>query len=189
MVTDEEILESELSHYARERREPNITFRQLVDMFGDDEDAKKLAKKQIRSLTIRRNKIIKPSLIIDKNLRWVIDEVNKLTAEPLEKQIKFYTNFLATAEADKTKPDGSVTEFQIEQAREYPIVELLESFGVEFRNEFASCPWHSERTNSLHYIRNRNTVYCHGCQKHADTITVVRHFKGAGFIEAVRSLI
>ena len=188
-LTTAEYEDQELQAICRGRREPNITFRQLVEMFGDDPDTHKLAKKQIRSLTIKRNKITEPSLLIDKNLRWVTDEMNKLKAEPLDKQIQFYKNYLATATADKSKPDGSVTEAQILQAKEYPIVELLESYGVLFARDFANCPWHDERTASLHYIKTRNTCYCHGCHKHVDTIDVVRHLKGVGFVEAVRSLI
>jgi hypothetical protein len=171
------------------RQQPTITFRDLVSMFGDDKDAQLAAKRKVRSLTIEHNKLLRPSLFIDRDLRWVVDETNKLRAESVDQQIRFYKNFLATALADKSKPDGSVTEAQILAAKEYPIVELLESFGVVFRNEFAGCPWHVEKTASLHYIRNRNTVYCHGCQKHADTIEVVRHFKSISFVEAVRSLI
>lgn len=183
------VTEFDLDIAVRERREPRITFRDLVDMFGDDPETHKLAKKRIRSLTIKRNKITKPSLLVDKNLRWVRDEVNKLKAEPLDKQIRFYQNYLATATADKSKPNGSITEAQILRAKEYPIVELLESYGVLFARDFAVCYMHNEKTASLHYIKARNTCYCHGCHKHVDTIDVVRHFKGVGFVEAVRSLI
>ena len=188
-LTKTEYEDQELQIICRERKEPNITFRQLVEMFGDDPETHKLAKKQIRLLTIKRNKIVKPSLLIDKNLRWVVDEVNKLKAKPLDKQIQFYRNFLTTATADKTNPNGSVTEAQILQAKEYPIVELLESYGVLFARDFAVCYMHDEKTASLHYIKARNTCYCQGCHKHVDTIDVVRHFRGIGFVEAVRSLI
>lgn len=191
MVTNEEILDSELLRYSRERREPNITFLMLAEMFGEDEDARKAAKSRIRALTIERNKILKPVFYVDKNRRYVHDEVNKLLAEPLDKQIKYYYNFLNASDPVKKEQMKSrgVSETDIARAKEVPIVELLESFGTEFRHDFAVCPWHGEKTGSLHYIKERNCVYCLGCHKHADTITVAQHFRNLNFIEAVKSLI
>jgi hypothetical protein len=183
------ITELEIDEAVRTYRKPIITFMLLAEMFGDDEEARKLAQKRIRSLTIQVNKLLRPSHIIDRDVRWVVDELNKLQAEPLQKEIQFYKNFLATVTADKTTTEGSVTEEQILRAKEYPIVDLLESFGVEFHRSFATCPWHGEKTASLHHIKDRNTVYCHGCHKHADTIEVMRHFKSIGFVEAVRQLV
>lgn len=189
--TFEEYKDAEIQKIVRERREPNITFLMLADMFGDSESARKCAQTRIRSLVRERNQLLRPSLLIDKNRRYVRDEVNKLFAEPLEKQIKYYTNFLNASDPVKKEQMKSrgVSETDIARAKEVPIVELLESFGVEFKNDFAVCVWHSEKSASLHYIKDRNCVYCMGCHKHADTITVVQHFRNVNFIEAVKQLI
>ncbi len=174
-----------------ERKELRITFLQLAEMFGEDNSVRKIVQTRIRQLVRDRNHLLRPSLLVDKNRRWVRDEVNKLLAEPIEKQIKYYTNFLNASDPLKKEEMESrgVNEIDIARAKEVPIVELLESFGVEFVRDFAVCPWHGEKTASLHYIKNRNCVYCQGCHKHADTIAVVQHFKNVVFIEAVKSLV
>lgn len=191
MVTDEEILESELLRCNRERREPNITFLQLADIFGDDEDARKSAQTRIRSLTRQRNQLLRPSLLVDKNRRWIRDEVNKFEADKLDKQIKFYTNFINASNPTKKEEmkTRGVSETDIARAKEVPIVDLLESFGVLFVRDFAVCPFHGEKTASLHYIKERNTCYCQGCHKHVDSIAVVQHFRNVNFVEAAKSLI
>lgn len=186
-----EYYESELQKTVRERREPNITFLMLADMFGDDENARSLAQTRIRSLIRQRNQLLRPSLLVDKNRRYVRDELNKFRAEPLDKQIKYYHNFINASDPVKKEEmkTRGVSDFDIARAKEVPIVELLESFGTEFKHDFAICPWHGEKTGSLHYIKERNCVYCLGCHKHADTITVAQHFRNLNFVEAVKSLI
>jgi hypothetical protein len=185
------ITEEDIEKAARARREPNITFLMLADMFGEDESARKIAQTRIRQLTRERNEFLRPSLLIDKNRRWVRDEVNKIKAEQIDKQIKYYQNFLNASDPKKKEQmkTRGVSESDILKAKEYPIVELLESFGVLFARDFAVCPWHSERTASLHYIKDRNTCYCQGCHKHVDSIEVVKHFRNVNFVEAVKSLI
>lgn len=187
----DEYYEAELQKIVRERREPNITFLMLADMFGEDKDSRKLAQTRIRSLTRQRNQLLRPSLLIDKDRRWVRYEVNKLKAEVFDKQIKFYNNFLNASNPEKKEEMKTlgVSETDIARAKEAPIVDLLESFGVLFVRDFAVCPWHGEKTASLHYIKERNTCYCQGCHKHVDSITVVQHFRNVNFIEAVKSLV
>lgn len=191
MVIDEEILDAELSRHHREYREPNITFLMLADMFGEDEDARKLAQTRIRSLTRQRNQLLRPSLLVDKNRRWIRDEVNKFEADKLDKQIKFYTNFMKASNPTKKEEmkTRGVSETDIARAKDVPIVDLLESYGVLFVRDFAVCYMHGEKTASLHYIKERNTCYCQGCHKYVDSIAVVQHFRNVNFVEAVKSLI
>ena len=188
MVT---ITEQQIEQLARERREPNFTFLQLAEMFGDCDSARDAAVLQIKRLIRERNQLARKVLLIDKSLRWVVEEVNKYKIKEVEKKIKYYQNFLNASDPAKKEEMKSrgVNEFDIQKAKEVPIVELLETFGIVFRNEFAPCPWHNEKTGSLHYIKARNSVYCHGCHKHADTISVVQHFRNLNFIEAVKTLI
>ncbi len=185
------ITEDEIEQAVRERREPNITFLMLAEMFGEDEGTRKLAQTRIRKLTRERNIFLRPSLFVNRDLRWVRDEVNKIQADEIDKQIKYYQNFLDASDSVKKEEMKlrGVNEFDIARAKEVPIVELLESYGVMFKRDFAVCPWHGEKTGSLHYIKERNTAHCMGCHKNADTITVVQHFKNCSFIEAVKSLI
>lgn len=79
---------------------------------------------------------------------------------------------------------GSITDEDIEAAKAYPIEELIE--GVD-RNT-AICPFHQEKTPSLH-IKN-NKAYCYGsCKKTWDTVSFLMQKEGISFVEAVRRLI
>lgn len=50
------------------------------------------------------------------------------------------------------------------------------------------CIFHEERTPSMHYFSDTNSLYCFGCGKHADAIDVYRHVYNVGFSEAVKKL-
>lgn len=72
----------------------------------------------------------------------------------------------------------------IKHARRYPISSLIE-FG---RSNFAHCIFHAEKSPSLRYYPQNNTVYCFGCGRSADSIDVYRHLHGKTFLEAVKAL-
>lgn len=74
-----------------------------------------------------------------------------------------------------------VTEERIEQAREYPIDQL-----IEIRNGMAKCINHEDKHPSMNC--KNNFVYCHSCGYHADAIGVYMKLKNCGFIEAVNTL-
>lgn len=69
-------------------------------------------------------------------------------------------------------------------AKNVSITELLK-FNHERK---AICPWHNEKTSSLHYYNDTNTVYCFGCGKHGDAIDVYRQINNCSFKEAVKEL-
>ncbi len=70
------------------------------------------------------------------------------------------------------------------EAKQYPIYQL-----VEFnRAGFARCIWHNEKTASMKYYKNKNTVYCFGCNKKADVISVYMQLNQCSFMEAVKNL-
>lgn len=60
---------------------------------------------------------------------------------------------------------------------------------IKFTNSKAKCIWHKDDTPSLHYYPKTNTVYCFGCDKSADVISVVMQLHGLSFTEAVKKLI
>lgn len=72
---------------------------------------------------------------------------------------------------------------KIEQAKLYPITDLM-----RFEHFKAVCPWHNEKTSSLHYYPDNNRVYCFGCGKSGDAIDVYRVLNNCGFKEAVEKL-
>ena len=194
-LTLEEYNEQETYIICRNYRTPGLTVWDIAEIFSDD-DIVDLVKKRINILTRQRNKLKKPYLLIDVDLRWVKNEVNQYRADKIDDEIKSQKlllnaieSNLAKARGEDIKPIGGITELDKLRAKEVPIKELLGKFGVEFKRDFASCVWHSEDTGSLHYIKSRNTVHCHGaCSRSYDTIDVVKHFNNCGFIEAVKFL-
>lgn len=87
----------------------------------------------------------------------------------------------------KSKTDNpiGVTPQEISRAKEYPLTDLIE-FN---KHNTAICPFHTEKTPSLHYYRKSNTCHCFGaCQKSFDSIEVYRRLNNCSFVEAVRKL-
>lgn len=72
---------------------------------------------------------------------------------------------------------------KVERVKTYPIGKL-----VEFKQKKACCIWHNEKTPSMAYYPNTNTVYCFGCGKHGDVIDVYKQIHQCGFKEAVTEL-
>lgn len=76
--------------------------------------------------------------------------------------------------------DSSETEL----AKSYPIDSL-----IEFKHKKACCIWHNEKTPSMAYYPNTNSVYCFGCGKYGDTIDVFRQLHNCDFKAAVKELV
>lgn len=74
---------------------------------------------------------------------------------------------------------------KVTNARGYLITELLE-FDIKGK---AVCPFHNEKTGSLHYYKKTNTCYCFGgCGKAYDAIDIYRQLNNCSFTEAVKHL-
>lgn len=75
-----------------------------------------------------------------------------------------------------------ITSAMIEQARNYPLTEL-----IPHKNNTALCPFHNDKRPSLN-IKN-NFYYCHSCGAHGDSIDLIKHIKNISFKEAVNYLL
>jgi hypothetical protein len=107
--------------------------------------------------------------------------------EPLrriEKEIKEWQRYLDMT-GRKKKQSGRVTENDVARAREYPVNELIE-FN---RSGFANCIWHNEKTPSLKYYPKTNSVYCHACGQHGDSIAIYQQLHHVLFLQAIRSIL
>ena len=70
------------------------------------------------------------------------------------------------------------------RAKDYPIDSL-----IEFQQNKAICPFHNEKSPSLHYYSKTNSCYCFGgCGRAYDSIDVYRKLHGVGFKEAIEKL-
>lgn len=73
---------------------------------------------------------------------------------------------------------------RVSQAKGYPIQQLL-----PFVRNKACCPFHKEKTPSLHYYSSTNSCYCFGgCGRAYDSIDIYRKIHGCSFNEAVTRL-
>jgi hypothetical protein len=101
---------------------------------------------------------------------------NKETEVPAElKKIFSEYNF-------RFEGGSGITDEQIDQAHNYPIGRL-----VEVKRGFIACPFHNEKTPSMHITGNK--FYCHGCSEGGNTIKFVMKTQGLKFKEAVKYLI
>ncbi len=82
------------------------------------------------------------------------------------------------AQPRSNKGDG-----EIQRAKSYPIDQL-----IDFKKNKACCPFHNEKTPSLHYYRENNSVYCFGCAKYGDAIDVYRQLHNCSFKQAIKAL-
>ena len=78
---------------------------------------------------------------------------------------------------------GIVTEEMIEQARQYPIENLIDAN----RSGMAICIFHDDSRPSMS-IKKYNRAYCFTCGAKADTIKIYQQLNGASFHDAVRAL-
>lgn len=87
-----------------------------------------------------------------------------------------------TKEVKPGKKRADVSD-KILRAKAYPIDEMH-----EFKQNKASCLWHSEKTASMTYFPRDNKVYCFGCGAKADAIDMYRRLNNCSFNEAVAFL-
>jgi len=92
------------------------------------------------------------------------------------------------------KKQGGVTEREIEQAREYPIEDMISTRVFKASGKWignAHCPLtghEGEKTPSF-YIDKHNRYKCFGCHGKGDAIDFVMQRDGVDFIRAVKSLV
>jgi DNA primase len=70
-----------------------------------------------------------------------------------------------------------------ERANAYPIENIIEVA----RDGTALCPFHNEKTGSLHVYKD-NHAFCFGCQKRADAIAIAMAVWNVDFKEAIKRL-
>ena len=80
-----------------------------------------------------------------------------------------------------------VSEKDIVAAKSVPIADVVGAV-VALTRDYALCPFHAERSPSLHVDRRRNIWHCFGCGAGGDTITFVQLAHGLDFAAAVRDL-
>jgi len=104
----------------------------------------------------------------------VVDDIEDDRNERISmwKSVHFHDCMIKEAEAlerrKKTVRSDKNFGSDIEKAKAYPIPQIL-----DFVKGKAKCPFHNEKTASLHYYEKTNTTYCFGgCGKSYDAIDI-----------------
>ena len=174
------------------------SFPELIDTYpGCEKAAKRSAQsmikeleKNISSLYDLRETLSDHVNSVDFTRQRVLieyyDDLIKRLQEGYEKEIKKYQyqlNYLANlGKPEAEKPKDPITPLRVEQARQYPISELL-----EIKRGTTLCLWHDDHRPSMKIYRD-NHVYCFVCNRRADSIDIYMSLNGVGFREAVRKL-
>ncbi len=99
----------------------------------------------------------------------------KTTEDPAEKK-------KIEKEIQAIESDRAITDIMIQQAKQYPIGQLI----PVNRSHFAKCVSHTDSTPSM-YCKN-NFAHCFSCGYTGDVIDIYMIINNVGFQEAVRSL-
>lgn len=83
-------------------------------------------------------------------------------------------------------PRGSLTDDQIQAARDVPIEDILhQQFRHSGNTLTGLCPFHDERSPSFHIYPKENRGWCFGCNQGGDVIDITMKLQDCGFKEAV----
>lgn len=66
--------------------------------------------------------------------------------------------------------------------------EIMERYGVVFKRDKACCPFHGEKSPSLHVWKRNNIYKCFGCGESGDAISFLQKHEKQTFQEAVETL-
>jgi len=84
---------------------------------------------------------------------------------------------------NRKRPEG-ITDAMIEQAKQYPIGDLIDSGS--HRGKMVNCPFHEDKHPSASIKNNR--VHCFSCNKTWDAISFIMETRKTDFVGAVKFL-
>lgn len=112
----------------------------------------------------------------------------------IQKWIKYWLKLYEMASDTRVLPEVEtkelgVSEQELEQAKEYPVQDLLGGdIRVNGNRLLACCPFHGENTPSFTIFTDDNHFHCFGCGEHGDAVDFVMKMKKINLIEAVKDI-
>lgn len=91
---------------------------------------------------------------------------------------------LITLRTQPKENPNTITDEDIQRAKEYPIENLLPE---EVKRGMTLCPLHNEKSPSFQ-VKKNNTFMCYGCNEFGDSIDLYMKINNTSFLEAVRKL-
>lgn len=104
----------------------------------------------------------------------------------IDEYVRVRDEWKRTVKAFSYKKDDTklITEQDVLRAKEYPITNM-----IKFNSQgFAPCVFHQDKTPSMRYYKNSNSVHCFGCSTSGDSIKVGQQLFGENFINTVKRL-
>jgi hypothetical protein len=131
-----------------------------------------------------------PEEAFERKRPYLLSEVERVMKAMIEhgetKELLRLKNALVArydAHTYKKETGTKLSDADIDRARETEIQKFYEVNG----RGFAACPFHQERTPSMHITRNM--FYCFSCHEHGDSITFVMKVNRMTFPAAVQWLL
>lgn len=129
----------------------------------------------------------RPSNDTIKEINSAIDKVtierrriksDRVSTALLEEHLQILNGLKQSVERKKKKKEFDDDFTNVKQV---PIDRFIDFNGAGFAN----CIWHSEKSPSMKYYPKTNLVFCFGCSKSADVISVVRQINSCTFPQAL----
>jgi len=165
---------------------PRYTSAQWLEVFPEAEDCvKELVSEKVEKADKLGEELLDDLKVLmkipsDSFSQWFCLEIIKVFKgskfDLLSKQIATLKSYLF-----RPRPNTIITPGMIMRAKNYNW-ELL----MDFRNEWAKCPFHKENRPSFHLWKS--VGHCFGCFWHGDTIKFLMDKEGLTFQEAVLKL-
>lgn len=157
----------------------NLTLTEALELFPEarTELPRILSERRLELLTLgeRLNKY-RTAVIEKAREYWTVgrysDSINlerEYLLTPAREQWRKLEGYVAHLNALITGDTDFLSQQDIDRANEYPISRLLNG---KARQEFFLCPFHNEKTPSLH-VSKKNLWYCFGCNEGGSAITLI----------------
>ena len=117
--------------------------------------------------------------------RWFGEEMVRVWKGDELEELKNNIRRLSFLLKPEEKANQRITPDMIDRAKAVPFDSLIK-FN---RSGFALCPFHAEKTGSLHLNKRKNFCHCFGCLWSGDTIKFIKDSSNLSFVEAVEKLI
>lgn len=131
-------------------------------------------------------------MLLSERIQTVIEEGNLVALLLLKERQDEELNKLVSLqrlldrEGPLAKKDDN-TDRMIDNAKQYPMEELLASYGCQVKMHRCKCPVHDGKNATSFEVKD-NRGRCHSCGWSGDSIELVRKIEGVGFMQAVRKL-
>lgn len=122
----------------------------------------------------------------DFNVGDILANMKLFPVENIIDKLSHQIRWLRLGLAKVNTNSNSLTDDQIQQARDFPVEDLIDTKRIR---RMWCCPFHEEDSPSFHIYRE-NSWHCFGCSAHGkNAIDFVMKKNNLGFVEAVRFLI